>query len=230
MTAVKEELERCVMQAYEESNPAPKKQPRWLYFAVLGVVLALLVANLALIRYPAVEILRNGVVVFSCHFWVHIPIWIALIQLLALSNVLLRTVSMRTEKILLRQPPNSTASQNNARAASQPWPHIVILRHQSEEMLPQAVRAITSIANIALYAYATAVLGGMTMVPASDAVRLMVMFGANAGLGRIIGSYAILQDHDWKTTVVVDVAHWQIDELRDYVKAEIQIAMSGCRQ
>lgn len=95
--------------------------------------------------------------------------------------------------------------------------------HLEISKLPQAVRAITSIVNIALYAYATAVLGGMTMFPASDAVRLMVMFGANAGLGRIIGSYAILQDHDLKTTVVVDVAHWQIDELRKYIGAEVQV-------
>lgn len=73
--AVKEELKRCVMRAYEESDPAPRKrQLRWLYHAVLGVVLALLVASLVLIWCPAVEILRNGVVVFSCHPWVHIPI------------------------------------------------------------------------------------------------------------------------------------------------------------
>ncbi|KAK2602224.1 hypothetical protein N8I77_008774 [Diaporthe amygdali] len=77
--------------------------------------------------------------------------------------------------------------------------------------------------NIALYAYATAVLGGMTMFPASDAVRLMVMFGANAGFGRIIGSHAILQDHDWKTTVVADVAHWQIKELQEYFEAGEQM-------
>lgn len=96
-------------------------------------------------------------------------------------------------------------------------------------MLPQAIRAMTSLVSLALYAYATAVLGGMMMFPASDAVRAMVMFAVNTGLGRIIGTYTISQDHYWRTTVVVDVVRWQMDELRAFVKEEVRNAAAGSR-
>lgn len=154
---------------------------------------------------------------------------ITLIQLLALSNVLLKSVSMQVERIQLCQPTTPTASQFNARPVSQPRPGTVILRQRNDVMLPRAVRAITSILSLALYAYATAVLGGMTMLPASDAVREMVMLAINAGLGRIKGSYVISQDNHWKTSLVVDVVRWQMDEIRTYVRAEVPTATSGSR-
>lgn len=139
---------------------------------------------------------------------------IALAQLLPLCNVLLKSVNMRAEKISLCRTTTSTVPQT--------WPQTVVLRHPSKDMLPQAIRAITSVLSLALYAYATAVLGGMTMIPASDAVRAMVMIAANAGVGRIIGSYTIMQDHNWKTAVVIDVAPWQIKDLKSYVETEVQ--------
>lgn len=149
---------------------------------------------------------------------------IALVQLLALSNVLLKSASIQVERVSLCQITTPTASQSNAHSESQPRPRTVILRYWKEGMLPQAIRAVTAVFSLALYAYATAVLGAMMMFPASDAVRAMVMFAINAGIGRIVASYAISHDHYWKTTIVVDVARWQMDELRAYVKAEVRNA------
>lgn len=144
---------------------------------------------------------------------------IALAQLLPLCNVLLKSVSMRAEKISLCRTTTSTVPQT--------WPQTVVLRHSSKDMLSQAIRAMSSVLSLALYAYATAVLGGMTMIPASDAVRAMVMIAANAGVGRIIGSYTIMQDHNWKTAVVIDVAPWQIKDLKSYVETEVQNTAFG---
>lgn len=154
---------------------------------------------------------------------------VGLVQLLAVSNVLLKSVCIQVESISLCQTTTPTASQFNTHTASQPGPRTVILRCQKDGMLPQAIQAVTSLVSLALYAYATAVLGGMMMFPASDAVRGMVMFAVNTGLGRIIGSYAISQDHYWRTTVVVDVVRWQIDELRAFVKEEVRNTTPGSR-
>lgn len=154
---------------------------------------------------------------------------VGLVQLLALSNVLLKSVSIQVERISLCQTTTPTASQFNTHTASQPKPRTAILRCRKEGMLPLALRAMTSLLSLTLYAYATAVLGGMMMFPASDAVRAMVMFAVNTGLGRIIGSYAISQDHYWRTAVVVDVLRWQMDELRAYVKEEVRNAAASSR-
>lgn len=154
---------------------------------------------------------------------------VGLVQLLALSNVLLKSVSIQVERISLCQTTTPTASRFNTHTESQPRPRTIILRCRKEGVLPQAIRATTSLVSLALYAYATAVLGGMMMFPASDAVRGMVMFAVNTGLGRIIGSYAISRDHYWRITVVVDVVRWQMDELRAFVKEEARNATAGSR-
>lgn len=154
---------------------------------------------------------------------------VGLVQLLALSNVLLKSVCIQVERISLCQTTTPIASQFNTNTAPQPRPRTIILRCRKKGILPLALRAITSLLSLALYAYATAVLGGMMMFPASDAVRAMVMFAINTGLGRIIGTYAISQDHYWRTAVVVDVVRWQMDELRAFVKAEVRNAAASSR-
>lgn len=73
--AIKEEIRHRIKRTYEKPvPPANRRHLRWSHRDVLGAILALLVACCALIWYPTVMILRNGVVVFSCEPQVHIPI------------------------------------------------------------------------------------------------------------------------------------------------------------
>lgn len=77
---------------------------------------------------------------------------------------------------------------------------------------------MTSILSFALYAFGTGTLASMTMIPASDAVRVTVLVAVSAGIGRIIGAWATLPHNRWKRKVVLNVPQKYRTEVEEKVK------------
>lgn len=85
------------------------------------------------------------------------------------------------------------------------WPERLVIRTERTNFVSHSLRLLTSILSFALYTYSTAILAGVTMIPASDAIRCMALFAVSAGIGRLIGGRALSRHGRFKSTVVYDV-------------------------
>lgn len=172
---------------------------------------------------------RNGVVVFSCEQNIYVPVWVALFQLLALANVLLR--SLTHQRLALDLPKIPTLHEHddqrlvdaNGRASSQKAagpqtrsvrPFRIILRAARKHPCADAIHLATSVMTFAHYTYSTAIFASMTMFPASDALRCMALFAVSAGIGRLIGGRALGRHSMLRRTVVYDVKENRSDSLK----------------
>ncbi len=61
----------------------------------------------------------------------------------------------------------------------------VVLRSHRDTFLRWLLKTFTALASCILYTYGTVLLASMTLIPASDAIRAMVMSTISAGLGRL---------------------------------------------
>ena len=173
----------------------------------------------ALIWYEVYEITKYGIVTFACPIKVNIGIWVGLSQLLCLANLLGRSVLFDIRTIHLRARPAVSAAH-----PERPSPYakgsLIILRCPRDTFLRWVFQTFTAITSFTLYAYGTVLLASMTLIPASDAVRAMVVLTASAGFGRLVVEY-------WSTRprrrgrhiVVVDVPP---DCLLDFASAIMQ--------
>ena len=153
------------------------------------------------------QITRYGIVVFACPVKVNIGIWVGLSQLLALLNVLcrsflfdIRTIHNRGETTRPRRParparPPSTDANRSS----------IVLRSPRNTFLQWLLHTLTAITSVTLYAYGTTLLASMTLIPASDAVRAMVVMTASAGFGRLAGSWFTSPRRRASQIIVVDV-------------------------
>jgi len=228
IAAIKEQLEHHVKTLHRPGQTQTLKSRMLMRWAELGTAIAILMVCCVMIWRPVVTILRNGVVVLSCGPRAHVPIWVGLAQLTAVLNVLLRRRSMEIVPIKLVHQnvvaPDLPGSLAQRFFASHSRSYEVLLRYPKDDCGAISIRVLTSIMSTALYAFATGVLGAMTMFPASDAIRALVMFAAAAGIGRIIGSWASAPQSHWRTTLLVDVEERQVAELQRFVEEEVRRA------
>lgn len=171
------------------------------------------------IWYEVYEITRYGIVTFACPVKVNIGIWVGLSQLLCLANLLGRSVlfDIRTIHLRARQ---AVSAAHPAGSSTYAKGSMIVLRCPRDTSLRWVFQTFTAIISFFLYAYGTVLLASTTLIPASDAVRAMVVLTAGAGFGRLVVEY-------WSTRarrrdrhiVVVDVPP---ECLSDFVSAIMQ--------
>lgn len=195
--------------------------------AIAGCAL-LLAAFGAGVWYAASVIWTQGVVVYSCPWTIHVPIWISLTQAIALVNIAtLRWQYRHVEPIDLHQPEATKPNASNATTAKpqpkkQPWPRYIMLRHKQNSTFAKGARGATNILTFSLLAFATTVLGGMTMFTASEAVWCMALLAAAAGVSRLVGKWVADGLSGYRQTAVFDVQERHMDELRARVEGMIR--------
>lgn len=170
---------------------------------VLGVSYFTLLAGCAAIWYAVYRIRLEGVIIFSCALKFWIPLWVALTQFIALLNVLGRRLTWRHE---------------NINFATDHFTFRVVLRCRNSSIISQGARGLTSVMSFALYAYATCMLGSMTMFTASVAIWCMALFAGAVGLSRIICEWAGSAFGSYKTAHVVEVPERFMEETKKRIE------------
>ncbi|KAF2722973.1 hypothetical protein K431DRAFT_283481 [Polychaeton citri CBS 116435] len=202
---------------------------RWALRLFCGLLLS---SGCAAIWYTVEMLYTNGVVIISCPYKVHVLLWVGLTQLLAIFNILLKRWIYNVEHIRDIALDTTNFSTEVARpkdtgqSALPPWQQptnnlhqlpsstateiSVVLRCKRGGCAASLVKGFTSLVSFALYAFSTALLGSMTLIPASDAIRSMALMCASVGLGRIIAGLAMSDDTMIGSVIVADVPeqHW----------------------
>jgi hypothetical protein len=102
--------------------------------------------------------------------------------------------------ILLRlfanpEPQSTTWSSNSQLLSVLKESHIqtltLVLRSRRSTQTRWILQTATAIASYALYTYGAVVLASLTMIPASDAVRAVVVLSVGAGFGRLVGYWSV---------------------------------------
>jgi hypothetical protein len=193
--------------------------------------------------YEVYQIMRYGIITFACDVKVNVGLWVGLAQLLALLNIGLRhhlfdvrEIYFRSQTklprksspgtlvpaILLRlfanpEPQSTTWSSNSQLLSVLKESHIQtltpVLRSRRSTQTRWILQTATAIASYALYTYGTVVLASLTMIPASDAVRAVVVLSVGAGFGRLVGYWSVSQSRTGRRRVVVNVPPAHLDAL-----------------
>jgi hypothetical protein len=225
-----------------------RRRRRWERGVIIaGAAVVLMTATIA-VWYSVFMVAEYGIVVYSCSSRIHVPLWAVLTQATTIVNVVLKKYTSEHETVVLRPLHSDVesaahqlakragkgrqgrfrhltqllerASRNLLEAA---WPKTVILRSSYDTMFSHCIRLLTSILSFSLYAFGTGILAGITMFPASDGVRVMVLVGVSAGVGRLVGAWAGSPRSRWKKTIVIDVLRrYQLD-----MKEKLQRMVEG---
>lgn len=172
----------------------------------------------SLIWYEVYQITKYGVVVFACPVKANIGIWVGLSQLLALLNVVCRSFLFDIHTIHVRAGDtgltrHSTTPAVNANHFS------IVLRCPRNTVIRWLLQTFTAIASFILYAYGTILLASMTLIPASDAIRAMVISTIGAGFGRLTGSWSTSTRKRASQVIVIDVP---ADCLQDFISSILE--------
>lgn len=158
----------------------------------------------AVIWYEVYEVTKYGIITFACPIKVNIGVWVGLSQILCLANLLgrsvlfdIRTIHLRARAAVSSAPP---AGPNLHATGS-----IVVLRCPRDTFLRWVFQTFTAVASFVLYAYGTVLLASTTLVPASDAIRAMVVMTSSAGFGRLVGYWLTRPRRRGRRIIVVDV-------------------------
>ena len=224
---------------------------RWNTLSYALCLMLLLLS--ALIWYEIQQTTRYGIVTFACPIKVNVGVWAGLSQLLVLLNILCRkyTFDTRTISVITKDDqsqtrdtaPHSSSGSSGGEAQQQTTPSMdnkrtsspsrvsdkaskpltLILRSPSHTNLSWYLQSCTAIASFALYTFGTVVLAGMTMIPASDAVRTMTVLAVGAGLGRLIGVWAMSPGKRGNRTVVVNVPPNCMEHMHGLVLEKVRV-------
>ena len=172
--------------------------------------------------YEVYEITRYGIIVFACPIKVNVAIWVALSQLLALLNVLCRSVLFEFHTIQIRKkeprrrvarPDGNTASHQVKTQCS-----TIILRCPRDTSLRWALHSFTALVSFSMYAYGTILLASMILIPASDAIRAMVVLASGAGFARLAGHWHTSPRRRGNHAFVVDFPAHRIQDFSAAVR------------
>ena len=204
------DLERMMAEA---RNPRPWWQKNNTQIYATSLIALVLGAG---IWYEVYEITRYGIIVFACPIKVNIVIWVALSQLLALLNVLCRSVLFEFHTIqITKNEPRPRAARPNGNAASRQVEtqcSTIVLRCPRDTSLRWALHTFTAIVSFSMYAYGTILLASMILIPASDAIRAMVVSASGAGFARLAGHWHTSPRRRGNHAFVIDVpAHRRKD-------------------
>ena len=166
--------------------------------------------------YEVYEITRYGIIVFACPIKVNIVIRVAVSQLLALSNVLCRSVLFEFHAIQIRkkEPRPQVARPNRIEASCQVKTQCStkVLRCPRNTSLRWALHTLTAIVSFSMYAYGTILLASMILIPASDAIRAMVVSASDAMFARLAGHWHTSPRTGGNHAFVVDVPTHRIQD------------------
>ena len=179
--------------------------PWWQSSKIHGHILSLIAVFLgAMIWYEVYELTKYGIITFACPIKVNIGIWVGLNQLLCLANLLGRSVLFDIRTIHLR-PRNAVSAAHPAGSIPYAEGPLVVLRCPRDTSLRWVFQTFTATASFVLYAYGTVLLASTTLIPASDAIRAMVVMTASAGFARLVGYWLTRPRRRGRQIVVVDV-------------------------
>lgn len=164
------------------------------------------IAIAAGVWYEVYQITVYGIVVFACPVKANLGICVGLSQLLALLNVVCRKVAFDVHTIRVGDRGRSRAGRQEAASASSIAKICKVrIRCPRNTMARRLFTIFNGIASFTLYAYGTVVLASTTLVPASDAIRAMVVAAVSAGFGRLAGHYLTSSFRQGCRTIAVEV-------------------------
>ncbi|KAI9702513.1 MAG: hypothetical protein M1836_000993 [Candelina mexicana] len=211
---------------------------------VVSLAELMLVALSAMVWYCIWALGNWGVVVFSCPWSMHAAVWVGLRQVVAITDILLRryyheitTITLkRTEKFIpyeksfqslrhLKQLIPFHEQLSNLKqhflflyGLISPAPSddvMVMLRSPRKDIISWGLKTWSAVLNTALYTTGTVFLASIVMVPASDAIRVMVVLTLSAGFGRIVGAWTLSPSTRGKKNLIVDVPAAQVQSLAE---------------
>lgn len=198
-----------------------RSRPLWQSSKIQIYALSIIVVAVgAGVWYEVYEITRYGVVVFACPIKANVGIWVGLSQLLALLNVLCRsflfdvhTIHVRTGDTRPRRQPTAPSADVDCSS--------VVLRCIRNTYLQWLLQTLTAIISFALYAYGTVLLASMSLIPASDAIRAMVISTVSASSGRLAGYWFTSARRRVGQVIVIDVPAYC---LQDFTASILEFA------
>ena len=204
-----------------KATQADTRWSRWKPRLVLSSAYLILATACFTVWFPTVVILRNGVVVFSCPWRIHVPLWVGLGQSVVIANVLLRRLTF-DKTIMLHHRGAGSRTKTSSRDRKRSAQLSVILRVAKTGFVPRIIRGFTSTITFALYAFGTAIFSAMTLFTASDSVWCLVLFAFAAGMGRVVANFVTDDQFGCLRTIVFDVQDQQVNELKKRVEEIIQ--------
>ena len=200
-------------------SQTPKPLPWWYCSQTHIYVLSLVaIALAAVIWYEVYEVTKYGIMTFACPVKVNIGIWVGLSQLLCLANLSGRSVLFDTRTVRFR------AGRDTVPPGSFPYvkASLIVIRCPKDTLPRWVFQTFTAIASFILYAYGTVLLASTTLVPASDAIRAMVVVTASAGFGRLVLYWLTRPERRGRHVVVVDVP---ADCMSDFASSILEHSM-----
>lgn len=169
--------------------------------------------------YEVYQITRYGIVVFACAVKANVAMWIGLTQLLTVFNVLCRSMMFDTRIIHIKTVGSRPRREQNDRSVVANRSSTVVLRSRCDTFLRWLLQTFTAIASFTLYAYGTIILASTTLIPASDAIRALVMSAISASVGRLAAYWFTSPQRRGSHTIVVDVPADCLQELTASISA-----------
>ena len=84
-------------------------------------------------------------------------------------------------------------------------PLTIVLRCPRNQLLRWLLQTFTAVASLTLYSYGTVILASMTLIPASDAIRAMIVLAISAGVARLLGYWAASPSKRGNRFMMIDV-------------------------
>ena len=197
-----------------------KSLPWWRRSGMHIHVLSLVAITLgAMIWYEVYEVTRYGIITFACPVKVNIGIWVGLSQMLCLANLSARSVLFDTRTVHFRA---GEAALHPAGSFPYVKGSLLVIRCPRDTCMRWVFQTFTAIASIVLYAYGTVLLASTTLVPASDAIRAMVVVTAGAGFGRMVLYWWSRPERRGRHVIVVDVPS---DYVADFASSILELSM-----
>ena len=179
-----------------------------------------------LIWYELFQVTRYDIVTFACPVKVNVFLWALLGQVLTLLSIFLRHHSYDYRKIHIKR-----LNGRARRTLTEPMidsPEVedeignvtIVLRCLRSTWQRRALQFFIAVASFSFYTFGTVVLASMTLFEAADALRIVVVVSVNAGVGRVVGYWAISSLRKGKKAILVDVPAIHIDILSEMINEE----------
>lgn len=179
-----------------------------------------------LIWYELFQVTRYGIVTFACPVKVNVFLWAMIGQILTLLNIFLRHHSYVYSKIHLktlngrarrtRNEPMVDSSESEYQVGNV----VIVLRCVRSTWQRRAIQFVTAVLSFSVYTFGTVVLASMTLFEAADALRVVVVVSINAGVGRVVGYWAISSFRKGKKAILIDVSAAHIEKLSEIISEE----------
>lgn len=185
-----------------------------------------LVALIGGVWYEVYQISRYGVITFACPVKTNVGVWVALSQTVTLLNCLGRDFLYDIRKIYFRstsrqvelalsQPSTSPSNESSQQL-------VIILRSRQSSLVAKLLRSFTAVISYGLYIFGTVILAAINFVPASDAIRALVVLSASAGFGVLVCNWTLSPLRKGKIHVF-DVPPEHLEELSQFVQDQAVI-------